>query len=249
MAKKRFKISASIDRLFLEKDLPERVAAAADAGFDGVELPLPYDFPAPELRDKAVFAGIPIVRIDAPPPNYTGGPQGYAALPETQERFRRDVVRVIRQVGVMGCSRLHLRSGLEGQTDVGVLIDNLRFAAKEAPKLTLLVELLNPQDYPDHCLATTSQACDVIREVDRDNIKLMFSSWHANRQPEGLAKSWETCAAQTGHVILGGGAAGEQDHRAQAMVGLVGLSEYSGWVCAEYTPDTTTQKSLSWLPK
>jgi hydroxypyruvate isomerase len=241
------KISADITRLFTDLELPERIGAAAEAGFKAVEIPLPYDHPAPALRDTAVFAGIPIVRMDAPPPNYTGGVQGFAAQPESAERFRRDVARAVRQAAVLGAPLVHLRAGTDGPGDSGVLVDNLRFAAQSAPKATFLVALLNPRCHPGHCLATPEAVTGILARVGQPNVKLLFSSWHANRQPDGLRASWEICAPHVGHVLLGGGHAGESDHRAQAMLELARMSGYTGWACAAYAPKSTTRASLGWL--
>ncbi|WP_425040113.1 TIM barrel protein [Primorskyibacter sp. S187A] len=248
--KKSFRISANIERLFQEHDLPDRIAAAADAGFSGVELPLPYDYPAPDLRDKAVFAGISFVRMDGPPPNYTGGAQGFAAAPGQQQRFQSDFKRALRQAQVLGAHRLHLRTGLEQETDANILIDNLRWAAEEAPKAILLIEALNPQDHADHCLASVGHTLDVFRSVDSDNVKLLFSTSHASRHPEGLEVLWQQAHDVTGHVLLGGGATpSEIDHYAGDMLSLLKESDYSGWACADFVPDGPTTKSLGWLGK
>ena len=244
---KKLKISANIDRLFTELDLVDRIAAAGKAGFSGVDIPLPHDHPAPTLRDKAIFANTPIVRIDAPPPNYTGGPQGFVAQPDCAERFRTDSKRMGRLAGVLGVRLVHLRSGLDAPGDRKTLVDNLRFAAATAPKLTFLIELLNPRDHAAHILATPDSVLSVIDSVGAPNVKVLFSSWHANRQPTGLCKTWELCAPHVGHVLLGGGHAGQADHRAQATIELLKLSGYSGWVCADYTPKSDTRTSLGWL--
>jgi len=245
--RERPRISANIARLFADLDLPDRIAAAAQAGFRGVEISDPHDHPAPELRDKAVFAGVPILRIDAPPPNYTGGPVGFAARPDCVDRFRRDVVRVGRQARVLGSRLVHLRSGVDGPSDAGTLIENLSFAAQKDPKSTFLVELLNPGDHPDHCLATPERATAILDAVNKPNVRLLFGSWHGERQPEGLAAAWSRCAAHVGHVLLGGGHASEDDHGGAGLLEILTGSGYDGWVCADYTPHGLTQSSLGWL--
>lgn len=246
-ARKGPRISANIGRLFAEHALPDRIEAAAHAGFSGVDIPNPYNHPAPALRDAAIFAGLPILRIDAPPPNYTGGPRGFAGLPDRVDRFRRDVARVGRQADVLGCRMIRLDPGDADAVDRAALIDNLAFAAEQAPKSTFLLALLNPRDFPGHCLATAEDARAVLDATGRDNVALLFSSWHATRQPDGLRATWEACADRVGHVLLGGGHAGETDHRGAALIELLKMSAYEGWVCADYTPKGATQASLGWL--
>lgn len=246
---KRFKISANIANLFWEMDFPHRIAAAAEAGFDGVEIPMPYDFPAPELRDKCFFASAPCLRIDAPPPNYTGGLPGFAALPGLEERFQKDFKRVIRHGQVLGVERIMIQGGQDDSASLDVLETNLAWAADEAPELKLLVQPLNPQDTPQSPLADLDALIETVQSVGKDNVRLAFSTWHASRSADGLAGAWRKCAPLTEHVIIGGGQASDADHRASAMFALFEIHDYSGWICADYLPTGPTLKSLSWLPK
>ena len=244
---KRPKISANIARLFPELPLMERIGAAAEAGFDGVELPEPYDQPVPELRDKAVFANLPWVRLDAPPPNYTGGPQGFAGVKAVEQRFRRDVTRVLRQAQVLRIQQLHLRTGAAEQGQQDTLIENLKWAVSEAPKTQFLLSLLNAQEAPGHCMAGLQSAFDTLDAIGSPNVRLMLSTTTAQASGLDLSATWETCHDKVGHIILGGSNAGEDDHNADKMIELVKSSGYTGWLCADYAPRETTKKSLTWL--
>ena len=60
------RFAANISLLFKERPFLERFAAAREAGFTGVEIQFPYDYPARVLASAADQAGMPIVLINAP---------------------------------------------------------------------------------------------------------------------------------------------------------------------------------------
>ena len=103
--------AANLCTLFTELPLPARIAAAAEAGFDGVEIPYPYDSPAIEIRNALGQAQMPVVLMAAPPPNYTGGTPGFAAQPGGEERFRHDFRRALRYAQTLKARHLHILSG------------------------------------------------------------------------------------------------------------------------------------------
>ena len=79
---------ANLSMLFTERPFLDRFAAARQAGFAGVEALFPYDVPAPAILERLDATGLEMVLINAPPPNYAGGPRGFAAVPGLEERFR-----------------------------------------------------------------------------------------------------------------------------------------------------------------
>ncbi|MGR3436144.1 MAG: hydroxypyruvate isomerase family protein [Shimia sp.] len=130
----RFEIAVEIGAMAGEAPAVERVAALAEAGHSGIACADPWDLPGQAFRDALLFAGLPLVSIDAPPPNYTGGAPGWAADPETVDRFRRDWVRVLRLADVLRPTSIHLRTGaVTGAEAEACLIDNLRHVATAAP--------------------------------------------------------------------------------------------------------------------
>ena len=52
------RFAANLTMLFTELPMLERFAAAADAGFQGVEILFPYDIPARDLSRAAIAAGL-----------------------------------------------------------------------------------------------------------------------------------------------------------------------------------------------
>ncbi len=56
----------------------------------------PYDDAVGKVLQSLTHAGLPLVLINTPPPNWTGGDRGFAAIPGGEDRFRRDFKRALR---------------------------------------------------------------------------------------------------------------------------------------------------------
>jgi hydroxypyruvate isomerase len=87
------RIAANISMLFTELALPERFAAARQAGFDGAEIQFPYDHGADELAAAARAASAPVVLINIPAGDIGAGDVGLGALPDRRAEFREAVAR------------------------------------------------------------------------------------------------------------------------------------------------------------
>ncbi|KAG8431966.1 hypothetical protein GDO86_018744 [Hymenochirus boettgeri] len=136
MATLRF--SANISWLFPEvPDLPGRVKAASDAGFNAVEVSWPYH------TDRALFKsaldkhGVKLVLINTPPGNIQAGELGLGAVPGRQDEFQAGVKEAVKWAGALGCGRIHImqkctcRDGkvLCGEEMEKTFIENLKYAA------------------------------------------------------------------------------------------------------------------------
>ena len=84
------RFAVNLTYLFTELPMLERFAAARRAGFDGVEILFPYDLAVKDLNRAAQDAGMEFVLMNTPPPNWAGGPRGFAAEPGNEARFRHD---------------------------------------------------------------------------------------------------------------------------------------------------------------
>ena len=79
------KFSANISTLFRELPFIERIAAAAAAGFDAIELQFPYEEDAQELRREIEHHGLKLVLMNFPVGDLISGGEGLAAIPGREE--------------------------------------------------------------------------------------------------------------------------------------------------------------------
>lgn len=241
---------------FLWKDLPlaNRILAAAAAGFEAVEVLFPYDTPAPDVRDALATTGMRLALINCPPPNYTGGPRGFAAVPETRDRFRTDFRRALRYAQSLKAQHLHIMSGTaQGPEATACLVENLAWACAQAPEQSLTIEPINPVDMPGYFLADFDQAVEILDAVNAPNLGLQFDAYHAHRITSDVAGTWARVRDRVRHVQFadypGRHEPGTGDIDLQGFFAMLDRDGYDGWASAEYAPAGDTDAGLGWLPK
>ena len=106
------RFAANLTLLFDELPYLDRFDAAAAAGFEAVEILSPYEFAAKDTSRALIANGLELVLINAPPPNYTGGERGFAAVPGGQQRFQHDIRRVSRYADVLKPEFIHVMAGV-----------------------------------------------------------------------------------------------------------------------------------------
>ena len=89
------KLAANLSLMFTEVNFLDRFAAAAAAGFDGVEFLFPYDFAPAEIAARLKQHGIAQVLFNLPPGNWASGERGVAALPGRDKEFMAGVDRAL----------------------------------------------------------------------------------------------------------------------------------------------------------
>ncbi len=247
------KFAANISLLFAELPYLDRFQAAAEAGFQAVEILFPYDLAAKETRRALLSNGLDLVLINAPPPNYTGGQPGYAAVPGGEARFQSDIRRVMRYADVLKPGLIHIMSGYSAGPDaLDCFVENLKWAADFAPQQQFTIEPLNPVSQPDYFLNDYDLAADVLNRVDRPNIGLQFDSFHAHMIHGDALDVWTRFHANVVHAQIG--AAPDRSEPGHGptdfptLFNAIDDAGYKGWVSAEYLPSTPkTADSLGWM--
>ncbi|NIZ09111.1 hydroxypyruvate isomerase family protein [Pseudooceanicola sp. HF7] len=246
------KFAANLSGLFCELPVQDRVLAAADAGFDAVEIPFPYDAPAMDLRNALGFTGLPVTMIAAPPPNYTGGTAGYAALPGGQTRFQHDFRRALRYAQALKAHHIHVLSGAaHGQEAFETLVENLTWACDFAPRQSLVIEPMNTADLPGYFLDSPERAAEVIEAAGRKTLGLQFDAYHIHKITGDVPGSWQRFGHLARHVQIA--AAPDQGEPDRGGIDFAAFFDqlrhdgYAGWIGADYRPRGQTTKGLGWL--
>jgi hydroxypyruvate isomerase len=212
-----------------------------------VEVLFPYDDPVPEMLDRLDRTGLPLVLMNCPPPNYTGGPRGFAAVPGLEDRFRTDFRRAARYAATLGAKHLHVMAGATDAPEArATFVANLAWAAAAAPKLSLTIEPINRHDMPSYYLADYGLALDILAEVGAPNLRLQFDSYHAQRITGDVLGTWDLVRPHVAHVQVGGyGSRHEPDD--PGFLARLDADGYAGWVSGEYNPRERTEDGLGWI--
>ena len=248
------KFAANLSFLFKDLPLHDRIHAAARAGFDAVEILFPYDSPVPDITRALSTAGVPLVLINAPPPNYTGGSRGFAAVPGLEGRFATDFRRALRYAQALKCPRIHVMAGAaEGPEARACFVANLRAAAEKAADRIVMIEPINQTDMPGYFLSDFALAAEIIDEVGAPNVALQFDVYHAQKITGDALAAWDSYGAHARHVQVAGipdrhePVKGAFDY--PAFFDRLDEEGYDGYVSGEYHPERTTEAGLGWLPR
>lgn len=252
------KFAANLSFLFCEQDFPQRFAAAARAGFRGVEFHFPYGYPKDDLVRAARQAEVDVVLFNLPAGNWEVGERGIACHPGRMEEFRAGVALAAQYAQALGCPRLNCLAGIRPM-DVprdmawATLISNLRFAAETLGRhgIKLMVEPVNTRDIPGFFVTRTAQALELIDAVGCDNLFLQYDIYHAQVMEGDLATTIEENIARIGHVQIadnpGRHEPGTGEIRFPFLFDLLDRLGYDSWIGCEYKPNAGTEEGLSWL--
>ncbi|MGR2739182.1 2-oxo-tetronate isomerase [Billgrantia sp. Q4P2] len=254
------RLAANLSMLFTEHDFIDRIQAAAEAGFRGVEYLFPYDHDPQVLASALREAGVEQVLFNLPPGDWAAGERGLASLPGREAEFRDGVIEALRYAEALDCPRVHAMAGL---LPVGADADtlrahratymaNLRFAASEAAKVgrQVLIEPINTRDMPGFFLSRQGQAMAVLEEIGAGNLKLQFDIYHCQVMEGDLIRHLERQFTAIAHIQIAG-----VPERHEPDVGEVhypALFErlerlgYEGWIGCEYRPVAGTREGLGW---
>jgi hydroxypyruvate isomerase len=248
---------ANITLLFTELPLAQRFAAAARAGFDGVEIQFPYEADAAALRRAA--GDLPIVLINVPAADGRGG-NGLSTDAAQQGVFLRALDQAVRYAEILRVQKVNVLPGPPpaGQppdvTD-GTLVENVRLTARRMAEIGVrtLVEAVNPFDVPGFWLDGLHPALSFLDGLADPSVQLQFDFYHMARTEPDLPRAIERAGWRIGHVQFADHpgrhepGSGEMDFAA-AFAALRGVG-YDGAVSAEYRPAGATTEGLAWLPR
>lgn len=246
------KFCANLTWLFKELPFLERFEAAKEAGFDAVEVLFPYDVNAQDVVNQLSRFDLKMALINCPPPNYTGGEPGWAAVPALQDRFRRDFTRALRYAKTLGAHHLHIMAGVaHGDAAKATFIENLRWAAATAPQQSLTIEPINPDDMPGYFLNDFELAAEIIAATDAPNVRLQFDAYHAAKINGDVFGTWDRMREHVVHVQVA-----QTPDRSEPNAGAIDYPAffarldadgYDGWVSGEYEPRGTTVRGCGWI--
>ena len=254
------RFAANLTMLFNEVPFMERFAAAAKAGFKGVEYLFPYDFAAEDLAKQLSTHGLTQVLHNLPAGDWGKGERGIAIFPDRVDEFKAGVTKAITYAKALKCGQLNclvgvMPQGADKKKHHDTLVSNLKFAAAALKNegIKLLIEPINTRDIPGFFLTHTKQALDLIAEVGSDNLYVQYDIYHMQIMEGDLARTMEANLAKIAHIQLadnpGRNEPGTGEINYPFLYGFIDKIGYKGWIGAEYKPKSDTVAGLGWLPK
>jgi hydroxypyruvate isomerase len=250
--------SANLGFLFTELPFLDRFAAAARAGFKGVEYASPYEHGARDIARRLADHGLTQALFNLPAGDWDAGERGIAILPGREEEFRDGVSRALDYAEELGCARLNCLAGIappggDRRALEETFVANLAFAAAAARErgVKLLIEPINTRDMPGFFLNRSEQALRLMGRVGSGNLYLQADIYHMQVMEGDLARRLEAAMAAIAHIQIadnpGRHEPGSGEINYAFLLPLIDRLGYEGWVGCEYRPLTTTEAGLAWM--
>ncbi len=253
------RFSANLAYLWPDRPLPERVHAAAKAGFGAVECHWPHDTGPGRLLEALNATGMEMLVLNTPPGNTDAGDFGLGAVPGREREAREGVCRAVDYACRIGAARIHAMAGICKDSRVALhrMYDHLAWAAgvAGAAGIEILVEPINRTDRPDYALFRISQAIDLMHRLEAQegvrNVRLIFDCYHVQMTEGNLLQRLSEALPWVGHVQVAGVPGRHEPAECEIdypwlFRQLAGL-DYDGWVGAEYLPAGDTDEGLEWF--
>ncbi len=242
--------------LFTEVPMSDRYAAAAAAGFRGVEVAFPYDVPAGELAARLSDNGLTLVQILSPF-DWDGGERGLAALPGREAAFRSSIESALGYAVQVGRPNIHVMPGnigpeLDRDRCREVFVENLIWAADQAKAagVTLILEPCCRARFPQFLYHRLEEGIRVIEDVGRSNVKLCFDTFHVQTEEGSIADRLQAAWPHIGHIQVGNVPGRHEPGTGEIhfpyLFALIEKLGWDGWIGCEYTPSGPTLDTLGW---
>jgi hydroxypyruvate isomerase len=264
------RFAANLHYLFTEVPFLQRFAAAARAGFRGVEVQVPYDHPAPVLRDALGEHGLEMVLFDAPMGNWDRGDRGLACVPGREHEFREGLHRALEVALALSCPTVHVMAGvIPPAVDVArcedLYVENIRHAAGFfAPHgVAVVIEPINPrfgvveggaayttQGMRGYFLNTSTQAAALLAKIGHPNAWLHLDCYHMQILEGNLAEALRRHLPRLRHLQIAGVPGRHEPDQGEIhypyLFALLDELGYAGWIGCEYRPRAGTLEGLGW---
>lgn len=252
------RFAANLTTLFTEFPFLDRFAAAAKAGFTGVEFLFPYTFQAHELASRLQAEGLRQALFNFPPGDWDAGERGLAAIPGRQSEFLESIDIALEYARALDCPTVHVMAGIPADEisrneAMEVYVENLRRAADAcAPDgITVVIEALNSRDMPGYFISRTDEARRIIETVDRRNVGLQLDFYHCQIMEGDLETRLRNLAGIVRHIQIAGVPGRHEPDTGEVnyshMFNVMGEIGYNGWVGCEYHPRGETIAGLGWF--
>jgi len=242
--------------MFTELPMLQRYGAAARAGFKGVEVAFPYEYPARRIADLLGEHGLTLVQV-LTPCDWAAGERGIAALPGREAEFRRSVDTAVQYASQVGGPMVHAMAGnIPADADRSrcrdVFLENIAYAAEATASagLTLILEPCCRARFPDYFYSRIDEGLACIEAIGKPNVKLCFDTYHVQMEEGNLTETLRRAYPHVGHVQIGNVPGRHEPGTGEIhfpwFFGQLEALGWDRWVGCEYQPSGPTAETLQW---
>lgn len=251
------RFAANLTWMFNEHAFTDRFQAAADAGFEAVEIQLPYEHSPETLAKRREAAGVVQIMFNAPPGDMKAGEYGIAGLPGRESEFRASMDQALEYAQALECRLVHVLAGIvpDGTSEAHCFetyIENIGWAADHCSGagIGLLLEPINAVERAGYLVTLTTQAREAVDRLKRDNVGIQYDFHNAQLMEGRLTRTLQANVEKIRHMQVAGlpdrTPPDEGEMNFPYLFDLVDRLGYEGWIGCEYRPRGGTLESLGW---
>lgn len=243
--------SACIEMLFKTEfpDVADRIRAAKAAGLDAIEFWQWSNKDLDAVKAALDETGLPLAGILCEPISQITDPEAHAMF---LEGVRASLLAALKLgAPLMIAQAGDDRPGVPREAQHAALVKVLKEAAEllKGSGVVLALEPLNDRvDHPGYYLTSTVEGLDIIDEVDRPEIRLLYDIYHSAMVGEAIEEVLEGRVDRVAHVHLadtqGRGEPGSGTLDWKVRLDWLAEHGYDGLIGLEYRPTGSTVDSL-----
>jgi hydroxypyruvate isomerase len=252
------RLAANLSMLYTELPFLTRFRGASQAGFTAVEFLFPYEAGIDAIAHRITTFGLDAAIFNLHAGETEAGEWGTLSNPRRRDYFKWSFDIALRGAEQLHCGRLNMMFGqrvvdLEEEEQMMCAVKNLTWAAPQADAVAvdLLIEPLNPFDFPSYLLRTMGQALRVVRAVDHPRVAIQYDIYHGQMTEGNLINTIRGYKDVIRHIqiadVPGRHQPGTGEIRFSAVFAALESLGYSGFVGLEYHPRGSTDESLAWV--
>lgn len=227
------------------------IEVVAEAGYQGVELTGYFQKWTPEeqrrLLAKMRSLGVMIDMLS--------GLQASFAIPDQTEEFVARVTAHCHVANELGCPQINIKSGkrlqgIDPKAQLAAAVDNLKRASDVVAKygINIVIEPIDLIENPTIFLTSVTEGFEIVRAVNRPNVKVLYDFYHEQRGGGNLIEKLEKNFEWIGLVHIADvpgrhePGTGEIDYT--NIYRTLGKLHYNRFIGMEYAPTTDPVASL-----
>ena len=227
------------------------IETVAEAGYQGVELTSYFqDWTATEqdrLMRKMQSLGVMIDMLSGLPASF--------AIPDQTEEFVKQVAKHCRVANSLEAPQINIKSGrrlesVDPDVQLAAAVDNLKRASDVAAGvgINIVIEPIDLLENPTIFLTSVREGFQIVRAVNRPNVKVLYDFYHEQRGGGNLIEKLEHNIEWVGLVhfadVPGRHEPGTGEINYSGICRSLGKLGYKRFIAMEYGPTTDPVSSL-----
>lgn len=254
------KLAVNISMIFTEVPFIERFALAHAQGFKHVEIQFPYELSISDIRTQMELYDLEICLINVPAGDLMQGGNGLAGIPGREMQFNQALELAIEYATALNIPRVNILAGKQPlDADLlpclNTLAENLKLACHKLTHhhIQPVFEMINGTDMPRFLVQNIAQAQEMLEAVKHPALKMQYDCYHMAMMGENVLDTLKENIDWIGHIQFADCPGRHEPDTAQiafkTIFDYLDQSSYSGFIAAEYKPQSHSNQSFAWKDK